>query len=419
MPAPCPSPVAPARSTRRRYAVEALFALIFATLAATYAAGAQRTMDQRFFAMPAGNDVWFEGDLPMVADTILHRWSTHPRDAKHPLFPLLTTVPSYGLRALGLTEAQRLLVITAFAAAAWGGAVYLLLRLSTPSRRAAVTFATLTHVTAAAVFWLPTTETWVLGSLSVLAPLLVVAAERLGYVREGWYVAASALSLSVTVSNWLSGIIAPCSMRPTRRAVQITANALALVVVLWGVQKSFVPHSSFFVGAVERSRFMFAPEAGGPGPIARALVFHSIVMPHVAVVPEPKWGSRLSVQRATLASSGTIGAIATVLWSILLAAGLHALWIRRRTPQARALGLVTVGQLAVYLCYGEETFLFAIQIAPLLITCAATATWTRHRALVTTLAMVLVVLLALNNLPAFAGAARFFAPIAESVAGAP
>ena len=236
------------------------------------------------------------------------------------------------------------------------------------------------------------------GSLSLITPLILVAAERRLNVREGWYVVASALSLSVTVSNWLAGIIAPWSTRPTRRTVQITANALAVVVVLWAAQKSLVPLSSFFVGRVEHSRFMFPLEAGGPGAIARALVFHSVVMPQVVVVPEPKWGTRMSVQRAALGSSGTIGTIATVLWSILLSVGVGALWIRRRTPQARALGLATVAQFAVYLCYGEETFLFAIQIAPLLVTCAAAATWTRHRRWVTALAMVLAVLLALQRI---------------------
>ena len=418
MPPPYQRHPAVGRSTWGRYAVDTLFALIFATLAATYATTAQRAMDPRFFAIPAGNDVWFEGDLPMVADTILHRWSTHPRDAKHPLFPLLTTLPSYGLRSIGLTEPHRLLVITAAAAAVWGGAVYLLLRLSTSSRRAAVVFAALAHVTAGAVFWLPTTEPgyWV--------PLPAHAAHNRG--RRAAPPCARRLvcgrlgALPVGHGVQLAG----GHHRPlvdaageTRR--QITANALAVVVVLWAAQKSLVPLSSFFIGRVEHSRFMFPPEAGGPGPIARALVFHSVVMPHVGVVPEPKWGTRMSVQRATLGSSGTIGTIATVLWSILLSAGVGALWIRRRTPQAQALALATVAQFAVYLCYGEETFLFAIQIAPLLVTCAAAATWTRHRRWVTALAMVLAVLLALNNLASFAAATRFFAPASDSVQGPP
>jgi hypothetical protein len=44
-----------------------------------------------FFIAPGGNDVWFEADLPTVADTVLHRWSVQSRNARHPLFPLLAT----------------------------------------------------------------------------------------------------------------------------------------------------------------------------------------------------------------------------------------------------------------------------------------------------------------------------------------
>ena len=50
--------------------------------------------DRRFLDQPIGNDVWFEADMPVVADAILHRWGDHARNAHHPLFPLVTTVPA-------------------------------------------------------------------------------------------------------------------------------------------------------------------------------------------------------------------------------------------------------------------------------------------------------------------------------------
>jgi hypothetical protein len=391
---------------------------MFVVLASSYAAAARGVMDPRFFSAPVGNDVWFEGDVPTVADTVLHRWNSYPRDAHHPLFPLMTIGPSYALKAIGWTDAHRLLAIAMLAAAAWSAAVYLLLRLSTPSRGDAVVFTLLAHVTAAAVFWLPTTETYVLGSTTLLAPLVLVAWERRALVREFWYVVTSALSLSITTSNWMSGIVAAFTTRRVNRAVQITANALALVVVLWGVQKSVVPGNPFFIEAVERSRFVFPEEAGGPVAITRAFMFHSVVMPHFLVVPEPKWGWKMSVQGAALGSSGAAGAVATILWAILLAAGLSGLWTgRRRSPLVIALLLTTVGQFALHLCYGEETFLYSMHFAPLLVTCAAGATWTRHRLWVTPLAAVLVVLLAMNNFSMFATSIQFFAFLSRSLAG--
>jgi hypothetical protein len=147
-------------------------------------------------------------------------------------------------------------------------------------------------------------------------------------------------------------------------------------------------------------------------------MFHSVVMPHVVVVPEAKWGSRMSVQGAALGSSGAAGAVATVLWAILLAVGLSGLWTgRRRHPLVIALLITTVGQFAVYLCYGEETFLYSLHVAPLLVTCAAAATWTRHRRWVTPLAGLLVVLLVINNLSMFAASIQFFDSASRSLAG--
>ena len=88
----------------------------------------------------------------------------------------------------------------------------------------------------------------------------------------------------------------------------------------------------------------------------------------------------MSVQGVALGSSGWVGAVATILWAILLAAGLSGLWTgRRRSTLATTLLLTIVAQFAVYLCYGEETFLYSMHVAPLLVTGVATATWTRHR----------------------------------------
>jgi hypothetical protein len=126
----------------------------------------------------------------------------------------------------------------------------------------------------------------------------------------------------------------------------------------------------------------------------------------------------MSVQGAALGSSGAAGVLATILWAILLAAGLSGLWTgRRRSPFMTALFLTIVGQVAVYLCYGEETFLYSLHVAPLLVTCAAAATWTRHRRWVTPLAAVLVALLVMNNFSMFTTSIQFFASASRSLAG--
>ena len=396
----------PARAARK---LDLIIAALFLAGATLYAAGVRAVMDPRFFLAPDGNDVWFEADMPTVADLVLHRWSDHSRHAHHPLFGLFTLVPSYTLKELGASDAHRLAAVAVASAGIWSLATFVLLRLATPTRRDAIVFTLLAHVSAAAMFWLPTTETYVLGSMTLMVPLMVVAWDRAARLAEGWYVTASALSLAVTVSNWVAGIAAALLTRRAPRAVQITVNAFALVVVLWGVQRVLVPSVPFFMGGHRQSRFLFPEAAGGPVSVSRALTFHSIVMPRVDIVPEPKWGTRMSVQHSPLGSSGALGSIATAVWGLLLVTGLVSMWqTRRLCPLVPALALTAFAQWVVYLCYGEETFLYSLQMAPLLVSCAAVATWTSHRSWVTPLAVVLILLLAANNLPALSASLHFF-----------
>src|SRR5687768_9839727 len=58
------------------------------------------SLDPHFLSAPTGNDVWYEADMPAVADGMVHRWADHLRNAHHPLFVLWTTLPSYGLSAV-------------------------------------------------------------------------------------------------------------------------------------------------------------------------------------------------------------------------------------------------------------------------------------------------------------------------------
>jgi hypothetical protein len=395
-------------SAIRVHVVDVSLLLAFILGAALYAGSAHAALDRRFSISPIGNDVWFEGDIAPVTDTILHRWTDHSRNVNHPLFPLLSTLPAYALRAVGLDQVQRLLALVVIVAAAWGAAVFVLLRLITPTRADAVLFALLAHASAAAIFWLPMTETWALGSTTLLLPLCLLAWEVRRPVPNAWYVAGSVLSLSVTTSNWVSGIAAAVSARRLRDAIQITANALAVTVVLWAVQKALVPPVPFFIGS-EGSRFV---GLAAPGAVLRALLVHSVVMPRPELALEPKWGLFLSAQHSAIGSSGWTGLVATVAWLALLAAGLYALAAAKVSPRIRAAIAMTIaGQFLVYLAYGEETFLYALQVAPLLIACAAMATATRIGPWVRGFAAGLVVLLLLNNVPLFSEATKFFAQV--------
>ena len=356
-------------SATRVHVVDVSLLLAFMLGAALYAGSAHAALDRRFSISPIGNDVWFEGDIAPESQTILHRWTDHSRNVNHPLFPLLSTLPAYALRAVGLDQVQRLLALVVIVAAAWSATVSA--HHPDPRRRGVV------RVPRACLSGrdLLATDDRNLGArIHHVAAAALPAGVGRSPPGSQRVVAGSVLSLSVTTSNWVSGIAAAVSARRLRDAIQITANALAVTVVLWAVQKALVPPVPFFIGS-EGSRFI---GLAAPGAVLRALLVHSVVMPRPELALQPKWGLFLSAQHSAIGSSGWTGLVATVVWLALLAGGLYALAAAKVNPRVRAAIAMTIaGQFLVYLAYGEETFLYALQVAPLLIACAAMATATR------------------------------------------
>lgn len=386
-------------------------ALTFALIVGAGIWTVQRSMDARFFIAPAGNDVWFEADLPTVADTVLHRWSTQSRNARHPLFPLLATGSAYALRKVGLGDRSILVLLSTLAGAAWAALFYVITRAATSRRVDAIVFTLLACASSSVMFWLAVPETYALSSVTLLVPLALTALDTERRAPAAWYVAASAVSLSVTSTNWMCGIAAAAARWPWRRALQITANALCAIVVIWAAQRILFPTAPFFFGYSNEGRFVLPAASGGPGPITRALLFHTMVMPHIDLILEPKWGAVMSVQHSSIGSSGAWGVAGTILWGALLAAAVSALFASQGNRRLQiVLGATLAGQVLLHLIYGEETFLYALHVGPLLIlSVAQAAASSSRRRVILALAVALVIAAAVNNAAQLSTALGFFA----------
>jgi hypothetical protein len=377
----------------------------------------QSSADPRFLMAPAGNDVWFEADQPTVADRMLHRWSDQSRNARHALFPMMATLPVYVFTTLGLQEAVSLRLVVVTFGILWTAVLYLLLRSITAARSDALVFTALGHASAAAMFWVPIPETYALGSVSVMAMLALCGWDPGGRRASAWYVAAAAFSLSVITTNWLTGFAGIVTRRRWRAALQIAANSLVVVVVLWAFQHVMFPTADFFLGSGVQHRYILPRGISGVPAVLRTMFVHAMVMPDIRVVAEPKWGTIMSVQQAAIGSSGLLGAAATVVWAALFVLGAWTLVTRAHAMRA-PLALALSGHLLVYAVYGEETFLYSLLVVPLLIAIAAQATHTRLRPIVTPLAVGLTIVVAANNWTQFTRARGFFeSRAAPAIAG--
>ncbi|MDJ0707545.1 MAG: hypothetical protein QNJ46_30080 [Leptolyngbyaceae cyanobacterium MO_188.B28] len=354
---------------------------------------------------------WFEADVPRVFENMTDRHSNHYRTKVHPLFSLLAFPPVFALqKAFQLTPLQAVNWVMAGMAALWIGLLFVLLRSLNCRRGDAVLFSLLGATSAAAVFWFVVPETYPFGSVTILAALLFASLAQTKRLSSLGYVAISAATLSMTITNWMVGILTALVNQPRKRAAQLSINAFCLVTVLWGVQKFLFTTSVFFLGDREEQQYVLDPDAGGPLQIVQSFFAHAQIMPAIRAVDKfnrPEWPV-LTTQLSSPGSASFWGAAGVVVWLALLGLGFWSLFSLKQHPKFRlVLGLSLLGQLALHLVYGDETFLYSLHFAPLLLIVAALTTLTPYRRWGLLLASGVLLCTVINNYQQFVYATDF------------
>jgi hypothetical protein len=360
------------------------------------------------------HDFWFQADIEKVVQAITLRESPfHPknRSRTHPLFPLLTYVPVYVLKhALHIEPSAAVRIFYSAVASLWSLTLFALLKLLGCRRLDAAAFTLLASVSASFLFFFVVPETFGLGSLTILFAFLFVARTERSATTPGWYVIISILSLSVTVTNWMFGVLAGFVTYPWKRVLQLSAYALCLVVALWGIQKLLIPDWPFFLPNFKNeAKYALRPEAGGALVVARSFFFHSMVAPAIGTVDHGEsyvsvngqyvpLGPWLTVQASSPGSGSLWGRLAVCFWTVLILIGCYGLLRLKQHGRLRImLGLTILGQLALHIFYGEETFLYSLHFLPLLIVVAAASTFTKARPYALVLVGLLLITTAINN----------------------
>jgi hypothetical protein len=303
-------------------------------------------------------------------------------------------------------------LVLSITAALWVSLIYVLLRLLGCRSLDSCLLSGLALSSAGAMFWLPSPETYPFGSCSLLLALFLV---KVVPPASFWgYVAVNVVSMSVTITNWMLGIFATIAIHKWKQSVKVIGASFLVVLLFSGIQKLVFPPAKFLFQQSENEvKYLLMPEAGGPVKRTIALVFHSMVMPEIAMVENRdsllqtgtgtiNLGAKMTVQLSPL-GSGTYWALPAVMtWAGLLSAGLWALVTMPAHQRFRlVLGLLLCGQWLLHLVYGEETFLYAVHIVPLLIVMVGMATLTRLRYAVLGVAGLLLLCGTINNLAQF------------------
>jgi hypothetical protein len=352
---------------------------------------------------PTANQ-WFQADVPRVYGNMTRRESNHYRTRVHPLFSIATYPAVSALTRAGLDEERAVRALMAGAAGLWLAILYGVLRAFGLRRADATVFSAVGAVSASSLFGSAVPETHLFGSITLLLGMGFAAYAATRALSPGWFVAASALSLSMTVTNWMAGLLVTLLNHPWRRSVLITLGAFTLVAMLWVVQNAIFPSSQFFLLFFDERQYVLLESAGGLGSRLTAFFVHPMVMPLVQVLEDPLQakGPILSVQRAAIGSSGVLGGISSLIWIWLLAVGVRTLASRKTLDTPRTvLGLTLLGQLALHLVWGDETFLFSLHWLPLLVLVAGIGALGPQRRTVLVAATVLTIGACVNNVTQF------------------
>jgi hypothetical protein len=350
-------------------------------------------------------NVWFESDVSRVFNNINGRWSNQYRSKVHPIFALIATSVSYPITAIthcSIDDAAN--VFLSGVAALWAVLLYFVLRRLRFDAGVAflTTVAGLASSSALLFFTVP--ETYSLSSVSILAAILLAILAEGKWWEPGGAVLASAASLSITITNWMMGLLLTFDLRRFGRWVQLSINAFFVVTLAWTIERMLMPTAQFFTAWGEESKYVIRLSFARILKVGVAFFFHSAVAPSVeqtrdfgvGEVVGPLWPTGLSFQNSWPGSASPWGLAAAVLWGAALVLGLRAV---SRIPRTRIMTVFVCFlflQFLEHIVYGVETFMYALDWLPVLLIVAAAGFQAMGRARWPALA-VLVALFVINN----------------------
>jgi hypothetical protein len=419
-----------------------LIGLIVALLFGSSAYFLSTQIDDIIFSFETDSS-WFEADVARVVSNMSHRYSNHYRTAVHPLFSIasfpITNLISSTFK-FSLNDSAR--IVSSLVASLWGALLFLILRGLGCKLIDSFFFLALAIVSAASIFWLSVPETYVWGSTTILIALgfaLVVQKHQPAWY---WHSVVSAITFSMTITNWMAGLLVSLAEFPGLSQIQkglqgliqkpkssfslsnllktwkgffaVQFVALSLIFFMALVQRRFFPSAAVNFLASYRGEldYVAMPEMGGPFRALTSMLVHTIVMPEIRFEPKPddlfNWPIMLT-QLSAPGSASIWGAVAVGAWVGLLALGVWSFLKVRLHPKFRfVLGFTLLGQLGLHLAYGNETFLYSLHILPLLLLTVAFVSLTSFRPFGLGLTGVLVLVLSLNNFQQFRVAADYF-----------
>ena len=353
------------------------------------------------------NNGWFGADTQRVFENLTDRESDHYRSRVHPLFALLCYSPTIIFRSVGFSSQMSLRLLLAFNMLVWSGALYFLFWRIGQRVLDAVVFTVFCLTSSASMFWLPIVESFPFGSTSILLafiPLFFSSEHRLTHLG---HMIGGVLTFGLTITNWMATTCASFFHLSLRRFFWVSLATFGLATVLWGVQKMLFPSAQLFGASVGLElRYL---NQNSMLHTLRAFLWESVVFGELQF-RAIEGQIRVDVADNYGLSSSPLVLMVHLIWTGLLLQGMWA-WATVKDYKIFrwSFGATLLGQLALHLVYGSETFLYAAHFLPLLALLAFWGTFLMRKSVL--MAVVVITLVNLyTNL-------SYFGAVASAIGG--
>lgn len=320
-------------------------------------------------------DIWFEADPPFVYQSMTSTKTFLHQTNRHPLFVYLGVAPVKIMGLLGVPERLAVCLILALGVGL-SSAFFALTLLFTLGLRPLTWFIqALFFSSSSFIFWAGICERFPLGGATIMA---TTAGAAYYSQKEKMPMAAAVflnvVSLSVTITNWMFGLLLSLCFFKPKKVIRITAYTIVIASSLWLLEGLFIRQFDNLLQVDSWSqKFIFNPYAGSVFNKLLVLLEHTIVIPGIHLynfsgVTGLDTTGLLGVQHSSPGGSGALEFSLAIAWAFLLIMGALTWWAKTvKTPFDRFLSLAIVGQLGLHLIYGTELFLYGPHIAPLLL----------------------------------------------------
>ena len=348
--------------------------------------------------------MWFNADTSRTFDNMTRIDSEHYRTSVHPLFSILT-YPSVGvLKAFGLSDELAVKTLVATIAGLWLAVQFIVFRAIGLKIFDAALFVVLSATTSATVFWIHRPDLYSFGSLSILLVVFIAATMEKRRVSPWLQMVVCALSMSVTITNWMAGIFQAFIYNKWKAAFRIVGGSFVIVALGWAVERFIFPTAGFFLNVASERRFIV--EFSVQALLKRLSVFfaNGVVMPDKIDFREGLAGQipTSSISDIPIFSYDILGYIAIPLWILLFILGIYSMYkFESRRRFCFFLSILILGQLGLHMVYGGEVFLHTAHWIPLLIVVAATSACSGPRRIAIALVVPLIILAGINNIYEF------------------